>query len=76
MREGPLNRLSSRWRMDAIEDSSKGDGFSIEISPQREKSPASLLVSQDIAISVTTDEKGNILAGKPWIAPQTLDSFT
>ncbi len=55
----------SRLRIDAIRDPSLPRGFKLKISPQRADPPADLLVSQDVAVTLSVDENGKVLSGRP-----------
>ena len=55
----------SRLRIDIIRDESKSDGFKLNISPQRANSPTDLIISQDVAVTLSVDENGKVLSGYP-----------
>ena len=61
----------SRLRIDAIRDSSAKDGFRLKVVPQRSGASPDLIVSQDVAVSLSVDEKGQVVSGKAL----PLDSF-
>ena len=57
----------SRLRIDVIRDDHTLDGFVLRVSPQRANFPSDVIVSQDVAVSLSTDEKGKVVSGKPLI---------
>jgi len=55
----------SRLRIDAVRDDRTLDGFVVRVSPQQASFPADVIVSEDVAVSLSTDEKGKVVSGKP-----------
>ena len=55
----------SRLRIDAIKDNNSTSGFKLKISPQRSELDKDLIVSQDVAVALSVDEGGKVVAGKP-----------
>lgn len=55
----------SRLRINAVKDEGSPSGFKLKIGPQRAEMDENAIVSQDVAVTLSVDEKGNIVSGKP-----------
>jgi len=55
----------SRWRLDVIRDPAQLEGFRIEVNEQDADWDKNLILAQDVAISLSTDENGVTLSGEP-----------
>ncbi|MFZ4712554.1 MAG: hypothetical protein ACOYL6_02470 [Bacteriovoracaceae bacterium] len=60
----------SRLRIDAIKDNNSTSGFKLKISPQRSELDKDLIVSQDVAVTLSVDEEGKIVSGEPLMLDQ------